>query len=79
MKSWITKEGKEILLTDMNEQHLRNTIKYLGRTMPDHEADDVEVSDHWSTPGVVIIAGRRTYRDWINGLSNELERRGLTV
>ena len=51
MKTWTTKDGKELKIKDMDTSHIIHCLKYLeskqAPTMYPYMDDDVEISDEY--------------------------------
>jgi hypothetical protein len=72
---WITKEGDELAIEQMETSHIKRCVAMLERNMPEHEEDEVLTADHWSISDVLHQAGAKTFRDKIAEFTSELAKR----
>lgn len=72
---WTTEDGGELEIKEMETSHIKNTIKFLKRNMPENEEDEFLTADHWSLPGVYIETGARKYKEKIAEFKKELAGR----
>jgi hypothetical protein len=71
---WKTKDGRKIALVDMDDRHLRNTIRFLRADQAADALLDVE-----GDAAVLARVQQRICKVWETAMLAEAARRGLVI
>jgi len=74
---WVTKDGRRILISDMESTHLRNTIKLLGRQWAEYEEEATNATNPITIDD--LRAKQRYNRARAEQMKAELQSRGEAI
>ena len=78
-KTWKTKDGKTLNISDMETSHIKNCITMLTRNMPNHEENETVCADFPESmdfqPNCYTEVGAKHYREKISEFTEELVKR----
>lgn len=76
--AWTTGQGEKLLLEDMEESHIRNTVAYIKRKTEEWKKTRLQILNERNRDLGEYRINNASGEQWITLLLAELDRRGLT-
>lgn len=76
--AWTTWQGEKLLLEDMEESHIRNTVAYIKRKTEEWKKTRLQILNERNRDLGEYRINNASGEQWITLLLAELDRRGLT-